>query len=328
MEHAQHGGSIIERRRPEANHARSLPSRDNAVVAVSEDVRLSAQPRYRRVGVVVHPSRTVDSPLRALREWTDAHGFEVVQVAAPCRQQEVAERGDAGKCDLIVSIGGDGTALAALRTGACAGTPVLGVAYGSLGALTSVDPDEVADAIEHFTRGEWVARSLPALEIRPDAGEDLVALNALVIIRAGEGQVRLAAHIDDVLFARFAGDGCIVSTPAGSSAYALSAGGPLLASDMRAFALTPLPTHGGAIPPLVIGAGSELRLQTDAGYGGWRIELDGQIGEGPSRSMSIRLRPDAATLVAFERQESLLSGLRRRRIIMDSPRMVAEDARD
>jgi NAD+ kinase len=82
------------------------------------------------------------------------------------------------------------------------------------------------------------------------------------------------------------------------------------------------------VPPLVIGTGTELRLQITAGYGGWRIELDGQVDEATSGRMSIRLRADAATLVAFEGQESLLSGLRRRRIIIDSPRMTAEDARD
>jgi NAD+ kinase len=298
----------------------------NAAVAVSEDVRVAAKAAHQRVGVVVHPTRTIDSPLRALRAWTDANGVEVVQVAAPCRQQEVAERGDAAQCDLIVSIGGDGTALAALRTGASADTPVLGVAYGSLGALTSVDPTGVADAVERFTRGDWVPRRLPALEIRDEQDTELFALNDIVIIRAGEGQVRIAAYVDGMLFARFAGDGCIVSTPAGSSAYTLSAGGPLLALGMPAFALTPLPTHGGAVPPLVVNADSELRLQTRAGHGGWRVELDGQITERPSRSLSIRLRHEAATLVAFEDQESLLAGLRRRSIIVDSPRMVAEDA--
>jgi NAD+ kinase len=97
---------------------------------------------------------------------------------------------------------------------------------------------------------------------------------------------------------------------------------------MPAFALTPLPTHGGAVPPLVVNADSELRLQTSAGHGGWRIELDGQISECPSRSLSIRLRADAATLVAFDDQEPLLAGLRRRRIIVDSPRMAAEDAHE
>jgi NAD+ kinase len=295
-------------------------------MAVSEDVRVAAKAAHQRIGVVVHPSRTIDSPLRALRDWTDANGVEVVQVAAPCRQQEVAERGDATKCDLIVSIGGDGTALAALRTGACADTPVLGVAYGSLGALTSVDPAGVADAVERFTRGDWVPRRLPALELRDAGNAELFALNDIVIIRAGEGQVRTRAYVDGLLFARFAGDGCIVSTPVGSSAYTLSAGGPLLAPDMDAFVLTPLPTHGGAVPPLVVGAGSELRLKTRAGHGGARIELDGQIEDPPSGSVSIRLRADAATLVAFADQEPLLAGLRRRRIIVDSPRMVAEDS--
>jgi NAD+ kinase len=203
---------------------------------------------------------------------------------------------------------------------------VLGVAYGSLGALTSVDPAGVAEAVERFTRGQWVARRLPALELRDEEEHQLFALNDIVIIRAGEGQVRIAAYVDGMLFARFAGDGCIVSTPVGSSAYTLSAGGPLLAPATRAFALTPLPTHGGAVPALVADAGSELRLQMRAGHGGWRIELDGQINERPCHSLSIRLRPDAATLVAFEGQEPLLAGLRRRRIIVDSPRMVAEDS--
>ncbi len=265
----------------------------------------------------------IEPPLRALRGWTDAHGFEVVQVAAPCRQQEVAERGDPTECDLIVSIGGDGTALAALRTGACARTPVLGVAYGSLGVLTSVDPAGVADAVERFDRGDWVPHRLPALRLSGDHAEDLFALNDVVVIRAGEGQVRLAAHVDGVLFARLAGDGCIVSTPIGSSAYALSAGGPLMAADMRAFMLTPLSTHGGTIPPMVIDAASELSLHATAGHGGWRLELDGQISESAGSSMSIRLRPDAATLVCYADQEPLLSGLRRRRIIVDSPRMAA-----
>jgi NAD+ kinase len=277
--------------------------------------------------VVVHPSRTIDSPLRALRDWTDAHGIEVVQVAAPCRQQEVAERGDASECDLIVSIGGDGTALAALRTGAAARTPVLGVAYGSLGMLTSVDPAGVTEAVERFSRGDWMPRRLPSLRLRGRDGGEAFALNDIVIIRAGEGQVRVAAHIDGVLFARFAGDGCIISTPVGSSAYALSAGGPLLASGVSAFVLTPLPTHGGFHPPLVADGDSEFRLEIAGSHDGWRLELDGQVNDAPEGSLSVRLRRDGATLVGFDDQEPLLTGLRRRHIIIDSPRMLVDETR-
>jgi NAD+ kinase len=296
-------------------------------VAVSEHVPVAARSAHQRLGVVVHPSRTIDSPLRALREWTDAHDVQVVQVAAPCRQQDVAERGEATECDLIVSIGGDGTALAALRTGAVAGTPVLGVAYGSLGVLTSVDPDGVADAVDRFSRGDWVAQSLPALDLRAESGDATFALNDIVIVRAGEGQVRTTADVDGVPFARFAGDGCIVGTPAGSSAYSLSAGGPLIAPQLRAYVLATLPTHGGFVPPLVIAGDSELQLHIGAGFGGWRLELDGQIVDAPGDSLSVRMRPDAATMVSFEDQEPLLAGLRRRHIIVDSPRMVAEESR-
>ena len=300
----------------------------NDAVAVSEDAGVAALATLQRLGLVVHPTRTIDSPLRALREWTDSHGVEVVQVSAPCRQQKVAERGDPAQCDLIVSIGGDGTALAALRTGAQARKPVLGVAYGSLGVLTSVDPSGVTEAVERFSRGDWVPHRLPALRLRGEDGAEAFALNDVVIVRAGEGQVRLTAHVDGVLFARFAGDGCIVSTPAGSSAYSLSAGGPLVMPELWAFVLAALPTHGGFIPPLVIGADSELRLDTRSGFGGWRMELDGQISEAPGGSLSVRMRTDAATLVAFKDQEPLLSGLRRRRIVVDSPRIVAEDSRE
>ncbi len=299
----------------------------NGLVAVSEDARVDARSVHQRLGVVVHPSRPIDPPLRALRAWTDAHGVEIVQVAAPCRQQEVAERGDAAQCDLIVSIGGDGTALAALRAGAVAGRPVLGVAYGSLGVLTSVDPAGVADAVERFTRGDWVAHHLPALELRGEGGGEAFALNDIAIIRAGEGQVRVIAQVNGVTYARSAGDGCIVSTPVGSGAYSLSAGGPLLTPDLRAFALTMLPTHGGFIPPLVVGADSELELRCHGGFGGWRLELDGQISDAPGDNLCVRMRADAATVVAFADEEPLLTGLRRRRIIVDSPRMVAEDER-
>jgi len=281
---------------------------------------------HRRIGVVVHPSRAVEGPLRALRQWTEARGFDIVQVAAACQQQQVADRGRAEECDLIVSIGGDGTSLAALRAGADAERPVLGVAYGSLGVLTSVAPDGVAEAVERFSHGDWVPRCLPGLAIVREGAGNLLALNDFVIVRAGEGQVRVSAYLDGVLFARFAGDGCVVSTPVGSSAYSLSAGGPLLAPHMRAFLLTALPAHGGFSPPLVVSGDSELRLEATAGFGGARLELDGQVIEGRPGSASITLQGDVATVVSFDDQEPLLTGLRRRRIILDSPRIVADDA--
>ncbi len=230
-------------------------------------------------------------------------------------------------CDLVVSIGGDGTMLAAARAAMEARRPVLGIACGSLGALTSVEADGIDRALGRFARWDWVPRRLPALEIRREEGEDFLALNDLAIVRAGQGQIRGSAEVDGALFTRFAGDGCIVSTAVGSSAYTLAAGGPLLAPGADAFVLTLLPTHGGTHPPLVIGAGSRLRLETDGGQSGARVELDGQRTEADAGVMEISLRREVATLVSFSDQESLLNGLRRRGILADSPRIVVDGKR-
>jgi NAD+ kinase len=100
-----------------------------------------------RLGLVVHPRRELTGALDAIRRWSDENGVHVVQVPAHGQDRSVAEPGDPATCDLIVALGGDGTTLAALRTGAAAGVPVMGVACGSLGALTAVTADDIDDAL-------------------------------------------------------------------------------------------------------------------------------------------------------------------------------------
>ncbi|HZE03645.1 MAG TPA: NAD(+)/NADH kinase [Solirubrobacteraceae bacterium] len=281
-----------------------------------------------RLGVVVHPSRIIDGPLRALTGWADAHGAGVVQIPVPGQERDVAEPGDAADCDLIVSVGGDGTMLAAIRAAATAGRPALGLACGSLGVLTTIDAGGLTGALDRFRAGDWLPRRLPALIVRRDGRPELFALNDIAVVRGGIGQVRVTTHVDGNLFSRLAGDGCIVSTPLGSSAYALAAGSALLMPDTDAYLLTPLPTHGGSRHPLVLGSGSELTLEVSAGIGGARLEIDGQIGDHDPGSLSIRFRPSVATVVGFAEQEPLFVSLRRRQILVDSPRIVADDERD
>ena len=279
------------------------------------------------VGLVVHPTRSLEEPLGKLRDWADRNGVDLIQIRGFDHQQQVADKGNPMTCDLIVSVGGDGTTLAALHAGIDARRPVLGIACGSLGVLTTVDVDGIGTALDRFSAGDWVAKPLPALDVSREAGAPLLALNDLVVIRAGEGQVRIGASVDGALFARLSGDGCVVSTPVGSSAYTLSAGGPLIVPGTNAFVFTPLAPHGGFCPPFVVPAGSELTLDTAAGYGGARLELDGQVADSHMGKMTITLRPDAATVVKFDDQEPLIAGLRRRKIIADSPRIIADDAK-
>jgi len=281
----------------------------------------------RRIGLLVHPTRNLDEPLRLLAEWAREHGVEVIQLNAPYPQRSVAERGDPTDCDLIVSIGGDGTTLAALRAGAIAKRPVLGIACGSLGALANVMFADAHRALDRFSRGEWTARRFPALSIARSAGESLFALNDVALVRATGGQVRLTATVDGALFARIAGDGAVVSTPIGTSGYAISAGGPLLLTGIDAYVLTPLPKHGGFAPPLVIGAGSELELDAAGSFGGVRLEVDGQVAGSGVGAVTVSFRAAMATQVTFDDHEPLLTGLRRRGILVDSPRFLAEDAR-
>ena len=280
-----------------------------------------------RIGLVVHPARNVDGALQAVRAWAGEHGAQTVQVIVPSQQREVAEPAPAAECDIVVAIGGDGTMLAATHAAAAADRPVLGIACGSLGVLTSVTAERIRTAMDRFNGGDWIPMALPALVVDREDGERLIAFNDIAIVRHGQGQLRATVKADGVLFTRFAGDGCIVSTPVGSSGYTLAAGGPLLAPGIAAFVMTPLNVHGGSHAPLVLSAESELELNTIVGYGGARVEIDGQVGDVPIGWLRITFTSAAATVVTFADQEPLLTRLRRRQILVDSPRIIAEDRR-
>ena len=283
--------------------------------------------RFRRIGLVVHPDRPIDGALKTVREWAQRHGVEVVQVANSGQKRSVAEEAEVGSCDLVVALGGDGTTLAALHAAAGAGRPVLGVSCGSLGALTAVSAEEMSEALDRVAAGEWRARSLRGLQITADGGAPQAAVNDVVIVRRGASQVAMEIRVDGELYVRFAGDGLVLATPLGSSAYTMAAGGPILAPGSDGFVLTPLAAHGGCCPPFVAGAGSCATIAIEPSYAGSRIEVDGRITELQPRELTARLVDDYATLVGLGDAEPMITGLRRRRVIIDSPRMLARDER-
>jgi NAD+ kinase len=287
--------------------------------------------RFDRIGLVVHPRRELGQALAAVREWSDAQGAEVVQVRSPGQTREVAPAGDPAACDLLIALGGDGTALAALHAAAPAGKAVLGIACGSLGALTSVTADRISQALDRVAAGDWTARRLPALAYGDGDGRRR-AINDLVLIRRGAGQVTVEITIDGERFIRFSGDGLVAATPLGSTAYTLAAGGPMLAAGAAGLVLTPLAPHGGVCPPLVTTPATRVEVLFDPGNGGARIEVDGQIREDlpplEPREFELTFEPAFAELVSLGDQEPPIAGLRRRRIITDSPRVLARDDRE
>jgi NAD+ kinase len=280
-----------------------------------------------QLGLVVHPRRDIGGALDTIRDWASTHGAAFGQVAIHGQQRHVAEPVDAASCDLMISLGGDGTALASLHAAAPASRPVLAVACGSIGVLSAVSVDGLGPALDRVAADDWKPHGLPALVVGTQIGDLGVALNDFVAIRAGAGQVIISITIDGELYARTAGDGLVISTPLGSTAYTMAAGGPILGPGADGFVLVPLATHGGLAPPLVVGPDSNIGLSVEPGYGGGRFELDGQGFPTRAAMVTISQQPDYTTLVTFADQEPLFTSLRRRGLLTDSPRIMVRDAR-
>jgi NAD+ kinase len=182
--------------------------------------------------------------------------------------------------DVAVSIGGDGTILRTVGLVAPAGVPVLGVSLGRLGYLAHVEPDELAHAFECFVGGDFSLdeRLLLRVDVDPGPGSARsdssarsdgsavpaahLALNEAVVEKPSPGQVvRVAVDVDGRFFTSYAADGMIVATPTGSTAYAFSARGPIIAPTHRALLLSPVSPHMAFDRSLVFGPEQSLRLK-------------------------------------------------------------------
>jgi NAD+ kinase len=281
----------------------------------------------RQLGLVVHPTRRVEEVLEEIRAWASKHGLTVGQIPVPGQARQVAEPVEAEASDLLLALGGDGTALIALHAGAASSRPVLGVACGSVGVLTSVSAERVTWALDQIAAGRWTPEAIPGLDVAWGNENGGVAINDAAVIRDGPGQIMVSISVDEMLYARVAGDGLVVATALGSSAYNMAAGGPILAPGAEGMVATPLAPHGGSCPPLVAGNASRLTLTIEPGWGGARFERDGRPEAVAGRLLTVRHRRDYATRVTLAEEEPRLTGLRRRGLVLDSPRVLARDIR-
>jgi NAD+ kinase len=285
------------------------------------------------IGLVVHPGRDIDVALDGARTWAQAHATRLGQVPIRGQDRRVADLVEPGECDLLLAVGGDGTVLAALDRAGPAGKPVLGIACGSLGALTSAPAAEIGAALDRFAAGAWHARELTGLVVSRDGARLDLAINDVVVVRRGSGQVAVEITVDGALYGRVSGDGVIAATALGSSAYTLAAGGPLLAADHDGMVVTPLADHAGSVPPIVLTGSSRLALSVDGGWSGARVEIDGRAMDDPSGpgeqepfQLDVGVEPCGARLLDFD-GEAHIAGLRRRGIVADSPRMRVREER-
>jgi len=165
-------------------------------------------------------------------------------------------------CDLLITLGGDGTILAAAQTAARYDVPILGVKFGGLGFLAEVGAEEFLPAMEDILRGEYSVEERMALQARTTATpEPFFALNEVVVDKGKQYRVvRLKVTINDELLNTYIGDGVMIATPTGSTAYSLAADGPILTPTLRAMLITPICPHSLSARPVVVQDDSVIRI--------------------------------------------------------------------
>lgn len=201
----------------------------------------------------------------------DASALELPEYAS---DRPVAE------ADLVLSLGGDGTMLRSVRLLAGAAVPLLGINLGDLGYLTEVEPDRLIDALGRFAAGPeagaWHLDERMMLDVAVNSDAVGRALNEAVVEKAESGHtVRLLARIDGEAFTHYAADGLIVATPTGSTAYSLSARGPIVSPRHRAMLLTPVSPHMLFDRTLVLDPSEVVEIEV-SGHRPAALTLDGQ----------------------------------------------------
>ncbi len=199
--------------------------------------------------------------------------------------------------DFIISIGGDGTLLSAAQAVMRTPIPILGINLGSLGFLTSLERDWRSGLTE-IIKGRYHIEERMVLNCRlefPDGSEEtLWALNDVVIERADIfNLLSLEVRVGDELLNRYLSDGLIMSTPTGSTAYALSAGGPIIDPSLDAILITPISAHTLSVRPVVLTGEENIYLKLSKPDSHAHLHIDGKNTRQIDSSLRIRIRPSA-----------------------------------
>ena len=237
-----------------------------------------------RVGVALHPTRDVSDSLDVLVRWCTERGSEVVARAGSAHQGHAGVRVVedvvfAATVDGVVSLGGDGTLLGAMRGLVGRPVPVLGVDRGDVGFLVEVQPDQLPAALERLVRGDFAVESHPCLRVRvvPGGGGDVpgpadaavaVGFNDVALARRGGGTpVGATLRVDGDEYGYYRCDALVVATPVGSTAYNYAAGGPVLSPSTPSVVVTPVAPMAGLGRAVVLGDGDAVQVRVQRGAG-------------------------------------------------------------
>jgi NAD+ kinase len=262
-----------------------------------------------RLGVVGHLGYSgLPAVLRTLGELAPALGLELnfekelFEAAGDGRQL-----GDPAGLDALLTLGGDGTLLRGARIISPHPVPILGVNLGRLGFLTCCNADQLSNALMRFARQDYFAESRMALQarvfdVRGTERQQWIALNDVVLHKGGFARVvsvRVAANGETI--AKYAADGVVLSTPTGSTAYSLSAGGPVVFPTLETIVVTPVSAHTLAIRPVILPSSVEVTLQAEDGPEELLVTVDGQVGTtfAMGETLSVRRAVGGVLIIRF-----------------------------
>ena len=239
-----------------------------------------------RVGVIGHSGYDeLAEILHGLLKLAPQLGLEL---SFEREMRDVANAGellsDPRSIDALISLGGDGTLLRGARLIDGAPVPILGVNLGRLGFLTTCGTEDMDDALRLLASGEYVAEARMALQATAVDGnganrQSWRALNDFVVHKGGFARVvRVGISVNGESIGTYAADGVIVSTPTGSTAYSLSAGGPVVVPTVESILLTPISAHALGVRPMIVPPDAEVAIDTSRSSEMLMVTVDGQVG--------------------------------------------------
>lgn len=262
---------------------------------------------FQTIGVISRPRRSnLSVVVPTLLKWLEARGLRVLYdeetaCALPSPTNALPREKIADASDILLVLGGDGTLLAAARVAATRGVPILPVNMGSLGFLTSFTVDELYPALDEMLAGRSSMSERVMLQVDLMRGAEIIdrrnVLNDAVINKGALARmIELELSIDGEFVCRYRADGLVVATPTGSTAYSLSAGGPIVHPSVEAFIITPICPHTLTDRPVVVRDYTRVEVKLTTNAEDVYLTLDGQKGIPMTENDCIRVMRSSQSL--------------------------------
>jgi NAD+ kinase len=260
------------------------------------------------VGVVLHPNRDPDQAIRQVAAWARSHDLPVYGLAdevgrIDCDAVAVRPEELSARSDMVISLGGDGTVLRALRLAQADARPVLGVNLGRLGFLAEVDLADLDDALTAIDAQEFTVESRAAVTCLVCAPA-WTAFNDVALVRTpGFPMAAVEVVVDGQTFVRYAADAIVIATPTGSTAYSYSAGGPIVSPTVDGLLVIPAAAHSTFNRAIMLSNSEHLELRVLGSSGVLAVEVDGIVSGHvkPGDILSFQSLPGAGRLIRLGR---------------------------